>query len=257
MNSLTKAVVAAPAMSLIALMALASPASAADGSTQAQLQPLNDSRASGTAMVTVSGNKLTVKLASQGLLADQPHAAHIHFAAEARHECPTAKDDTNGDGHINTTEGEPAYGEVVVSLTKTGDTSPDSVLAVNRFDTAPGGTINYERGSIQVNDEVAQAVADGEAVVVVHGVDYNGTGKYDGKTKSDLDPKLPTEATDPALCGTLNISQMGSTPTGGIETGSGSTTGVENEGIIALGGVTLLGGLALALRRRSVSSSNS
>ncbi|MCZ3386283.1 MAG: CHRD domain-containing protein [Actinomycetia bacterium] len=254
MNRLTKAAAAAPAMSLIALMTLAGPASAADGSTQAQLQALNESGASGSAMVTVSGNMLTVKLASQGLLADQPHAAHIHFTAEARHECPIAKDDANGDGNINTTEGDPAYGEVVVSLTKTGDTSADSVLAINRFDTAPGGTINYERGSIQVNDDVAQAVVDGEAVVVVHGVDYNDSGKYDGKTKSDLDPKLPTEATDPALCGTLNISQMGSTPTGGAETGSGSTTGVENEGIIALGGVTLLGGLALAMRRRFVSS---
>lgn len=102
---------------------------------------------------------------------------------------------------------------------------------------------------------MAQAVADGEAVVVVHGVDYNDSGKYDGKAKSDLDPKLPTEATDPALCGILEISQVGSVPTGGIETGSGSTTGVESEGIIALGGVAMHGGLALAMRRRFVSSS--
>jgi len=38
----------------------------------------------------------------------------------------------------------------------------------------------------------------------VHGVDYNGNGKYDfSQGKSDLDPSLPAEATDPALCGVL------------------------------------------------------
>ncbi|MEO8328540.1 MAG: CHRD domain-containing protein [Candidatus Nanopelagicales bacterium] len=255
MNRLQKAAVTAPALSLIALMSLAGPANAADGSTQAQLRPLNGSNASGTAMVDVTGNMLTVTLAAQGLLSDQPHAAHIHFAAEARHECPIAKDDTNNDGHINTTEGGPAYGDVVVSLTKTGDTSPDSVLAVDRYDTAPGGKISYERGSIRVNDEVAKAVADGEAVVVVHGVDYNDSGKYDGKTKSDLDPNLPTEATDPAICGALTVSQMGSMPTGGTETGAGSTTGIESEGLLALGGVAMLGGLMIAVRRRFAGAS--
>ena len=37
------------------------------------------------------------------------------------------------------------------------------------------------------------------------GVDYNGNGMYDFASagKSDLDPSLPAEATDPALCGVL------------------------------------------------------
>jgi hypothetical protein len=39
---------------------------------------------------------------------------------------------------------------------------------------------------------------------VVHGVDYNGDGTYSGEEMSDLDPSLPTEATDPALCGVLD-----------------------------------------------------
>ena len=61
---------------------------------------------------------------------------------------PRPSDDAKGDGTLNTTDGGPAYGPIVVSLTKTGDTSPDSGLAVDRFDTAPGGKISYERGSI-------------------------------------------------------------------------------------------------------------
>jgi hypothetical protein len=254
MNSLKRAALAAPALALVSLLALAGPAAAANGSTQAHLKPVNDANATGTAMVDVKGDILTVTLAARGLLKDQPHAAHIHFGADARHECPIASDDADGDGHIDTTEGGPAYGPVVVSLTKTGDTSAKSTLAVDRFDTAPGGKISYERGSIKVSGAVADAINAGKAVVVVHGVDYNKDGKYDGSKKSDLDPSLPTEATDPAICGTLNVSQMSAMPNGGVETGSGSTSGTEHTGLVGLGGVALLGGLALAGRRRFTGS---
>jgi len=223
---------------------------AADGDTMANLQPvaLNGVQASGTAMVQVNGTRIDVTMAASGLLADNPHAAHIHFAAEARHECPTAGDDADGDGTINTTDGGPAYGDIVVSLTKTGDTSPDSGLAVDRFDTAPGGKLSYERGSIDVAPEVATAIANGESVIVVHGVDHNDNGKYDGEKKSDLDPKLPTEATDPAICGALV-----SAPAGGADTGLGgaASSGTDN-GLLALGGGLMLvaaGTGAVAARR--------
>jgi hypothetical protein len=212
-------------------------AQAADGSTMATLRPvvLNGVKGSGTAMVTVSGTRIDVTMAANGLLPDAPHAAHIHFGADARNECPSASDDAKGDGTINTTDGGPAYGGIVVSLTKTGDTSPKSGLAVDRFDSAPGGKINYERGSINVSSEVAQAIVDGKAVVVVHGVDHNHDGKYDGDTKSDLDPSLPTEATDPAICGVLSAA-----PAGGMDTGAGGTSTGNNEGMLALGGGLLL-----------------
>jgi hypothetical protein len=212
-------------------------AQAADGSTMATLRPvaLNGVKGSGTAMVTVHGTRIDVTMAANGLLPDAPHAAHIHFGADARHECPVAGDDAKGDGTINTTDGGPAYGPIVVSLTKTGDTSPKSGLAVDRFDAAPGGKINYERGSINVAPEVAAAIAAGKSVVVVHGVDHNNDGKYDGTTKSDLDPSLPTEATDPAICGVLNAA-----PAGGMDTGAGGTSTPNNEGMLLLGGGLLM-----------------
>lgn len=245
----------------LAIMAIASAASpflalgsavAADGDTMANLQPvaLSGVDASGTAMVQVSGTRITVTMAATGLLPDNPHAAHIHFSDEALHECPVAGDDTDGSGTLNTTEGDPAYGAVQVSLTTTGDTSADSVLAVDRFDTAPGGDISYERGSIDVAPEIATAIAAGESVLVVHGVDYNDTGKYDGKAKSDLDPKLPTEATDPALCGVLTAA-----PSGGADTGMGGSSAGTNDGLIALGaGFVALGigtGAVAARRART------
>lgn len=216
----------------------AGPALAADGNVSANLKPvaLNGVNGSGMASVAVKGTMITVTMAANGLLAGSPHAAHIHFGADARHECPIPTDDAKNDGTINTTDGAPAYGPIVVSLTKTGDTSPASGLAVDRFDTAKGGKISYERGSIKVSQSVATAVAAGESVVVIHGVDHDHDGKYSGSTKSDLDPKLPTEATDPALCGALTAM-----PAGGTQTGAGGAASqTSNEGLIALGGGLML-----------------
>lgn len=222
---------------------------AAEGDTTANLQPspLNGIDGSGTAMVQVDGTQITVTLSATGLLPDAPHAAHIHFAADALHECPTAARDADGSGTLNTTEGLPDYGPVVVSLTKTGATDAESILAIDRFDTAPGGELSYERGSINVAPEIATAIADGLSVVVVHGVDYNESGEYDGKTKSDLDPSLPTEATDPALCGTLLAA-----PSGGPETGYGGASTHANAGILAIGGGLVLlaaGSIVVGTRR--------
>ena len=245
--------IAGTSLAAAGAMALAvGPAFAADTTVSGNLSPVannNVSNVSGTASVQVNGDMVTVTVAASGLLADSPHAAHIHFAADARHACPTIADDKNGDGHINTSEGGPAYGGVMVSLTKTGDTSPKSALAIDRFSTAPGGKVSYERGSIQVSPELAKGISDGQAAIVVHGVDYNKNGKYDGATKSDLDPSLPTEATDPALCGILKVA-----PAGGMATGGGGTASGTNQGLIALGGGLLIAGAgvgAFALKRRS------
>ena len=73
---------------------------------------------------------------------------------------------------------------------------------------------------------------------------------------SDLDASLPGEATDPAICGVLTASQMGSTPAGGVDAGAGSTAGIENAGLIAAGGIAAAGGVALLSRRRRISTDN-
>ena len=243
--------IAGAAFGAAAMIALAAGPALADGSVNANLRPVQGSEVngSGTAMVSVTGTTITVTMAATGLLPDNPHAAHIHFGAEARHECPTLSDDADKSGTLNTTEGVPAYGPIVVSLTKTGDTSAASGLAVDRFDTAKGGKISYQRGSIQVAPEVATAISKGQSVVVSHGVDHNHDGKYSGDTKSDLDPSLPTEATDPALCGALRAA-----PTGGMATGDGGAAGGSNAALVAIGAAALFGaagtGVVAARRRR-------
>ena len=203
----------------------------ADGNANANLAPVavNGSTGSGTAMVAVAGNTIDFTLAATGL-AEGPHAAHIHFGEDARHECPVAEDNADGDARLSTTEGGPAYGPIVVSLTRTGDTSPAAGLAVDQF--AAGSDISYMRGGVTVESGVAQAIEAGQAVVVVHGVAYEGEN---AQAMSDLDPALPASATDPAICGVLTAA-----PAGGAATGGGGAAASSSTALLALGGAALV-----------------
>ena len=174
--------------------------------THARLTPLNNSGVTGHADAHVRHGKLHVDLEAHHLLRGVPHAEHIHFGAQARHECPSVFDDSDQDHRLSTAEGVPAYGPVKVSLTTKGDTSANSTLAVKRYPMAKHGSIHYNRKGIEVSPRVAQAIRHGKAVLVIHGIDYNGNGTYDFSAgKSELDPSLPAEATDPATCGVLKV----------------------------------------------------
>lgn len=180
--------------------------------TQAKLKPLNNSTAKGTSTVTVTGRRLQVSVDANRLLKGMPHAQHIHLGQRARNECPNVRDDKNADHRLSTAEGQPAYGPVRVSLTKRGDTSAKSTLAVNRFPKARERQINYDR-SIRTTNRVARGISNGKAVVVVHGIDYNQNGKYDfAAGRSELDRTLPAEATDPVTCGVLRVQGLTGTP---------------------------------------------
>ena len=172
---------------------------------EGRLHSLNNAAGHGKAEVTISGRNLRVVLQVRRVLADMPHAQHIHFGKTARQECPNVRDDTDVDHRLSTAEGLPAYGPVRVSLTTSGDTSPDSTLAVDRYPTAADGRYSYTR-TIRVTKGLAEKIAAGKGVLVIHGIDYNHNGHYDfdGAGASELDPTLPAEATDPAVCGVLH-----------------------------------------------------
>jgi len=198
---------------------LTAPASAAPkhddsgaGTVSAKLHQLNRSGAQGTATATVTGTTISdVSVMARGLTPDAPHAVHIHYGETAEHECPTMGDGTqrrtDGTRRVNVADGVPYYGPIAVSLTTTGDTSPASGLALERMPASLDGVLSYQRSGITTSQEVADAIAAGEGVVVVHGVDYNGNGTYDTASAgvSELAP-VPAEATDPALCGVLEPS---------------------------------------------------
>ena len=190
----------------LGLAAASTGASAGDNTSTtvvANLESLNDSGVTGTATAEVSHNRLDVTYEASGLLPNAVHAVHIHFGKDFLHECPTQAAD-GGDGQLTTNEGLPFYGPVAVSLTNFGDTSPASILALDRYSNAPTGTLSYDRDGIKTKGSVANAIAAGQGVVVIHGVDYNDNGMYDFDAGiSDLDPTLPAEATDLAACGVL------------------------------------------------------
>ncbi len=171
---------------------------------ETQLNPLNDSGVTGKSQVIVDGRKVTVSIDAKGLVKKAPHAMHFHFDKTSTNMCPTVANDTNADHRLSTVEGVPAYGSVQYSLTEKGDTSATSALAVDRFPTADKGKIHYDR-KFKVTKAFAKKILRGDVAIVVHGIDYNQNGVYDGDAgMSDLDPTLPTEATDPVACGILS-----------------------------------------------------
>lgn len=196
--------VAALGLGVAAQGAPQAPDSRADSDVSGRLLPLNSSGASGKASVSFTSRRAgVVHVKADGLAPNLPHAQHIHFGRTARNECPTAFD-AGHDHQLTTTDGADAYGPVRASLTTSGDTSPDSVLAVDRYPVAPEGRVRYERKITFSSKALATAIRNGKGVVVIHGVDYNGNGAYDFSSgKSDLDKSLPAEATDPAVCGVL------------------------------------------------------
>ncbi|WP_207125627.1 hypothetical protein [Actinocatenispora comari] len=216
----------------------------------ATLNPLNHASGSGMLSLTMNGNKATVTEHVSGLAATfmngpYPHVQHIHIGAQGK--CPTAAADKNGDGVVDTAEGQPSYGAIGTTLSTKGDTSPKAGTDVK---IAPGGgSFDYSR-TITLDAKTMSSVQAGTAVIVVHGLDPTTLSKKAQGEKSNLVPSLPLAATSPALCGPLT-----SMPAGGAATGGGSTSGVEDVWMFVAGGAALTAaGAALVLRRLATST---
>ena len=211
----------------------------------ATLDELNGSGAGGTATIELNDDatRATITVDSTGLADGLPHAQHIHGEIGAANQCPTMDADANGDGVVDVAEGVPSYGGIQLSLTTSGDTSADSGLAVDRY---PVGNASYSR-TIDISEEVSGDLTN--LHIVVHGVDENGDGEYNGDAVSSLDESLPREATLPASCGQLALTSAAS---GGVATGAGGATDTSTTTpLVALGlaGAAAAGGLGLRRRR--------
>ncbi|MEU9414396.1 hypothetical protein [Streptomyces sp. NPDC048272] len=205
-------------------LGLSGPALAQGGKAyQIDLAQLNESGSRGTVMLSLKGNQLTVRIESEGMVPGQPSAQHLHGSTKGHDfHCPDASDDTDGDGILSNTEATVDYGDINISLTTSGDTKATSGLAVERMPVADNlGKLSYNR-TITVGQDVVDHIKD--LHVVQHGIDRNNDDKYDfdGAGKSELDPKLPQEATAPTNCGEVKGASVGAIPVGGIETGGGA-----------------------------------
>jgi hypothetical protein len=165
--------------------------------------PTNRVTGSGNVEVHLEGNVAVVTVTTKDLDSEASlvHAMHIH--AGGKGECPPASAARLHNGHlaISTNDGILYYGPPVLALTTRGDTSVASILAFPRFLT--GGDLHYTR-TITLPAKIAAEVRANNAVIVVHGIDYDNSGIYSGVLdRSELDKTLPATATAPALCGRL------------------------------------------------------
>ncbi|RNI25491.1 hypothetical protein EFY87_00340 [Flexivirga caeni] len=225
-------------------------------------------------MLTINGDQATVSetvsglasklptdkatLASLGIPAafagaPFPHVQHIHI--NGNDMCPTASADTNHDGVISTVEGQPAYGKIGTTLSTKGTTGASAAATVT---VAPGGgSFTYKR-TFTMNQATLSAIKNNKAVVVVHGLNPANAPKAAltspnslGVTLPGASKKLAMIGTAPALCGRLVSSQMNTMPSGGVQTGGGGTSGIQDQGLFyGAGGLLLGAGAVLVVRRR-------
>ena len=200
---------------LIAGLALAAlvvaPAAAGSGQVfKATLDPLNAGTytvdgttytiptTSGTATVTLNGDKVSVDVIVDGVTAGTLHPQHIH----AGPMCPTDGDDANADGYVDVIEGLPKYGGILVSL---DDNIDDGAAAPGlNFPVADAsGSYSYsEEGSrAHIQDEIETALKVGTRHVVIHGISPDGMPLP--ASVASL-PGLPAWATLPVACGELD-----------------------------------------------------
>ena len=198
---------AALLVAVVAVAVVLSTGSKSTGGTPATAAlapvPTNHVTGSGKVSVRLVGNRAQITLDTEGLDGGAllTHAMHIH--AGGRGECPPASAAKLHNGHlaIDTNDGIAYYGPPVQSLTTSGDTSVASILVFKRFPT--GGSIRYNR-TITLPASVVRYIRENNAVIVVHGIDYDGSWIYSGVLdRSDLNKALPATATAPALCGRL------------------------------------------------------
>lgn len=251
-----------PATAAFLLVLASSSPALADTSVTADLQPVNDSGVVGTATLTATdAGKFTVVIRARGLLPGQPHAQHVHGTTGGEHFiCPSMENDTDGDGVLTNEEATGEYGTLFASLTTSGDTSPDSGLALDRMPVADSsGRINYRR-TISADDVPDGLVRNlSEVHVVLHGIDANGNGTYDldGLGESTFAKNLgvagvPEEATNPTSCGVVTGARAPMPPHGGVETGGDPSNRAMDVTLGTLGGLLVLMSGALLFARRSV-----
>ncbi|NVM93901.1 hypothetical protein [Arthrobacter wenxiniae] len=254
----------APVVALAAMSLSGAGAMAADNGTttwQANLGAINGSNATGSVMISLTGDQATVTENVSGLAATfngapYPHVQHIHIGGQG--VCPTPAADTNKDGVISTTEGGPSYGKIGTTLSTSGDTSDKAALDLKV--AGMGASYSYQR-SFTMNAATIAALKAGTGVVVVHGLDPATLTAAAQKEKSDLVPSLPLAATSPALCGSIVASQMGAMPGGAPGTGLAQTAALASTatspelGLFAgAGTLVLAAGAFVALRRKKTAS---
>ena len=198
------------------LPALATPALASDRDDDrrevyhADLDPVphrpqadSGSNVTGDARLVEVDGQLKVEVQARGLSPMLPHLMHIHGELEAENECPGPEARRGGvrPGLIETVDGLPAYGPILVTFSRKGDTSAEAGLNLQTANVAnKGGRLSYQRVLMDVPDDVLDELDD--LHIVIHGEDLDDDGKYDPRPITELGAPLEVEL--PVTCGELH-----------------------------------------------------
>lgn len=209
-----KANLVVKSLSGAALVTALSVLSATPGAAEryvAYLTPLNAEKigtsASGTANLEIADGKLTVTIDLVGLTPSLMHLQHFHGFPDGRDAvCPTAKQDTNGDGYIDLIETEPVAGTTMLPF----HAHPATLEIPN--DTYPladkKGAAHYEHTDSVA--ELEKALKDkfkapaldlAKRVIFVHGI------PSDAKLPATVQslPAVPAQITIPVACGKIEL----------------------------------------------------
>jgi hypothetical protein len=143
----------------------------------------NNSGANGVAFLTLDPDDktLTIDAAAIGLEPNQEHPFHIHgFADDHPSQLPTIAQDIDLDGFVETPEGEPVFGPVILPLTE-NDPAPGALAppvdGTPNFPVAnANGVVEFtETYQFDVNDPAQAAIfselTDG---LEGHGIQFHG-----------------------------------------------------------------------------------
>jgi hypothetical protein len=143
----------------------------------------NNSGANGVAFLSLDldDKTLTIDAAALGLEPNQEHPFHIHgFADDHPSELPTINQDTDLDGFVETPEGEPVFGPVLLPLTQDDPTLGTLVPPVDGAPKFPiadaNGVVEFSKTyQFDLNDpEQAASFAELSDGLEGHGIQFHG-----------------------------------------------------------------------------------
>ncbi|MFD0986119.1 hypothetical protein [Methyloligella solikamskensis] len=187
------------------------PASADNASKHtAELQPLNESvtgsETKGKASFVRDGDKLTIIVDVQGAPAGIMHLQHFHGFADGEKAaaCPSAEDDSNGDGIVDLKETEPKAGTTMVPF---HDKPASMEIPSESYPKADAdGSYHYEQtvDLAKLQEAFAEAFNGQDLdlerrVVFIHGVDPKTEFPDSVASLGDI----PAHITLPIACGKI------------------------------------------------------
>lgn len=156
----------------------------------ANLAQLNNSHASGTADLTLSGDQqtLVVHIVARGLERGGVHLSHIHGLSSngrpVNSTCPTIAQDSDHDGFVELAEGQQTYGPILVDFMNV-DPNEDGVVDFRTVVHNPAST-----GALPLD----------KRHIVVHGMTVGAAG---AGTPGEVNGTPGYKTVLPVLCGEL------------------------------------------------------